>query len=53
MGKENANAKGILWEDEEVLAFISIWADARIQHDIDGCSRKRPVFEKWQNNSLD
>ena len=43
---ENLNARGILWEDEEVLALIHIWGDSRIQQDLDGCSRKRPIFER-------
>ena len=34
---ENFNARGILWEDEEVLALIHIWGDSRIQQDLDGC----------------
>ena len=39
------NNRGSLWEDDEVLASISIWSNIRIQQDLDGCTRKRPVYE--------
>ena len=43
---ENLNVQEILWEDEEVLALIHICGDSRIQQDLDGCSRKCPIFER-------
>ena len=38
--------RGSTWEDEEVVELINIWADERIQQQLDGCTRKRPIFEK-------
>ena len=35
-----------LWDDEEVLTLLRIWGYERIQQDHDGCTRKRPFFEK-------
>ena len=35
-----------LWDDEEVPSLLHIWGDERIQQDLDGCTRKRPAFEK-------
>ena len=35
-----------LWDDEEVLSLLHTWGDERIQQDLDGCTRKRPAFEK-------
>ena len=42
-----------LWDDEEVLSLLHIWGDERIQQDLDGCTRKRPVFEKMAKRQAD
>lgn len=46
---EDASNRGSTWDDEEVLALINIWADERIQQELDSCSRKKPVFQKISN----
>ncbi len=38
--------RGSTWDDEVVIELINIWADERIQQQLDGCTRKRPSFEK-------
>ena len=38
--------RATLWDDEEVLFLLHMWGDERIRQDLDGCTRKRPVFEK-------
>ena len=39
-------AHASLCDDEEVLSLIHIWSVVRIQQDLDGCTHKRPIFEK-------
>lgn len=39
-------SRGASWSDEEVLALISIWGDARVQQELDGAVRNKAVFEK-------
>ena len=38
--------RGSTWADEEILLLISIWANEKIQQQLDSCSRKRPIYEK-------
>ena len=45
MNRERTD-RGSTWEDEEVFLLIDIWADEKIQHQLDSCSRKKPIFEK-------
>ena len=40
------NSRGASWSDEEVLALISVWGDARVQQELDGAVRNKAVFEK-------
>ncbi len=42
---ENQNG-GLFWEDGEVFLLISIWADEKIQQQLDTCTRKKAVYEK-------
>ncbi|XP_048578645.1 uncharacterized protein LOC125560657 [Nematostella vectensis] len=39
-------SRGSTWASDEVSMLISIWADEKIQQQLDNCSRKRSVFEK-------
>ncbi len=45
MSTENMS-RGSTWASDEVSLLISIWADEKIQQQLDSCSRKRPIFEK-------
>ena len=45
--KDMENKKGgLFWEDDEVFLLISIWADEKIQQQLDTCTRKKALFEK-------
>ena len=44
--EKRSSNRGSLWEDDEVLALINVWSDIRMQQDLDGCSRRRHVYEK-------
>ena len=38
------------WSYDEVKILISIWADEKVQHQLDNCTKKVPVFQniaKW------
>ena len=39
-------SRGSTWASDEVSLLISIWADEKIQQQLDSCSRKRQIFEK-------
>ncbi len=43
---QNKTDRGSEWEDEEVLELIHIWADERIQQQLDDCIRKLPTLWK-------
>ena len=34
------------WGKDEVLKLIAIWADDRVQAQLEGCHRNRDVFER-------
>ena len=36
---------GARWSYDEVKALISIWADEKVQHQLDNCTKKVPVFQ--------
>ena len=36
---------GATWSYDEVKALISIWADEKVQHQLDNCTKKVPVFQ--------
>ena len=38
---ETKAERGKLWDDDEVMALIEIWADEGIQQQIDSCTRER------------
>ena len=46
-----------LWSDEEVRALIHVWGEDKIQQELDGASRNKPIFvaiakkmnKKWYN----
>ena len=33
------------WSYDEVKAVISTWADEKVQHQLDNCTKKVPVFQ--------
>ena len=35
---------GTLWSDEEVRDLIHLWGDDKIQQELDGVSRNKPIF---------
>ena len=45
--------KGTTWEETEVLALIEIWADEKVQQQLDSCTRKKPIFEKMAQRLKD
>ena len=36
--------RGAAWSSDEMNILIDIWADAKIQHQLDNWTRKKPVF---------
>ncbi len=52
MNREKVD-RGSTWEDEEVFLLIGIWADEKIQQQLDSCSRKKPIFEKMAKKLLE
>ena len=36
--------RGATWSYDEVKALIRIWADEKVQHQLDNCTKKVPVF---------
>ena len=36
--------RGALWCDEEVRALIHVWGEDKIQQELDGASRNKPIF---------
>ena len=42
----NSINRGSFWSDEEVHLLVSIWADEKIQQQLDSCVCKRPICEK-------
>ena len=36
---------GATWSYDEVKALISIWAEEKVQHQLDNCTKKVPVFQ--------
>ena len=36
--------RGALWSDEEVRALIHVWGEDKIQQELDGASRNKPIF---------
>ena len=38
--------RGALWSDAEVKALIKIWGEEKIQGELDGATRNKPVFLK-------
>ena len=45
--------RGTTWEETEVLALIEIWADEKVQQQLDSCTRKKPIFEKMAQRLKD
>ena len=43
---ESKTDRSLTWDEEEVIQLIHIWADERIQQQLDGCRQKWPIFEK-------
>ena len=35
-----------LWSDEEVCDLIHLWGDDKIQQELDGASRNKPIFDE-------
>ena len=39
-------ARGTIWTDEENLAIIKIWGEDKIQRELDGATRNKPIYMK-------
>ena len=40
-----ATDRGATWSCDEVKTLIGIWADEKVQHQLDNCTKKVPVFQ--------
>ena len=36
--------RGTIWSDDEVRALIHVWGDGKIQEELDGAKRNKPIF---------
>ena len=34
------------WSDSEIRALLAAWSDSKIQEELDGAKRTKPVYEK-------
>ena len=34
------------WSDKEIRALLAAWSDSKIQEELDGAKRTKPVYEK-------
>ena len=38
--------RGTIWSDKEVRALIEVWGTGKIQQELDGAKRNKPIFDK-------
>ena len=36
--------RGTIWTDDEIRALLQVWGDEKIQEELDGAKRNKPVF---------